>query len=91
MINTNLLTECDKGIFKIKVYGTKDEPWFIAVDVLRMLGMHTKNVSRALENLDDDEKLVVKLTTNSSERYKTGNPDIWMISEPGFYKIALSS
>lgn len=93
----------------IRILGTKLEPWFVAVDVLRALGVHTKHVSRILGDLDDDEKLVVKLTTNSTgegvtecytpgelvaklaTNYTTGNPDVWIISEPGLYKIIFRS
>lgn len=85
MINTNLLTECRKDNFEIKVYGTKNEPWFVAVDVLRMLEIHAKNVTRTLKKLDNDEKVVVKFQTPG------GMQDVWMVSEPGFYRIALSA
>lgn len=93
MSNVKALTECvyEENML-VRMFGTKEEPWFVAVDVLRALGMHTKNVSRTLEKLDSDEKLVVKLTTNPAKKdYETGNPDVWIISEPGLYKIMLTS
>ena len=74
----------------VRVLGTKYEPWFVAVDVLRALDIHTKNISRILERLDDDEKLVVNLTTESDTNYR-GNPDVWLVSEPGLYKIMFRS
>lgn len=54
----------------IRMLGTKLEPWFVAVDVLRVLGYHTKNITRTLEPLDDDEKMFVNLSTGErcSER-----------------------
>lgn len=70
----------------IRVFGTKNEPWFVAVDILRALGVHEKGLTRVLNRLDNDEKLVVKLTTNSP-----GNPDVWLVSEPGLYKILFRS
>ena len=89
MKNVNTLTECMYDDYNVRVFGTKFEPWFVVVDVLRYLEIHTKNISRILERLDDDEKMVVKLTTNSTEKreieYKTGNPDVWIVSEPGLY------
>ena len=91
MSNVKALTECvyEENML-VRMFGTKEEPWFVAIDVLRALGMHTKNVSRSLEKLDFDEKMVVNLTTNYNG-YETGNPCAWIISEPGFYRIALSA
>lgn len=93
------LTEFTYESMGVRVLGTKYEPWFVAVDVLRALDIHTKNVSRILDRLDEDEKLVVnlmgedeklvvELTTNSQGR---GNPDVWLVSEPGLYKIMFRS
>lgn len=93
MMNKSItaLTDFTYGESGVRVLGTQLEPWFVAVDVLSVLGVHTKNVTRALERLDNDEKLVVKLTTNSAGGYTTGNPDVWIVSEPGLYKIMLRS
>lgn len=68
---------------EVRTFGTKLEPWFAAVDVLRALGIHEKHVSRTIETLDEDEKGVAKLATPGGEQ------EAWIISEPGFYKIAL--
>lgn len=86
MSNAKALTECmyEENML-VRMFGTKEEPWFVAIDVLRALGMHTKNISRTLERLDSDEKGVVKLTTPG------GQQDTWIISEPGFYRVALSA
>ncbi len=86
MSNAKALTKCmyEENLL-VRIFGTKEEPWFVAIDVLRALGMHTKNVSRTLERLDSDEKGVVKLTTPG------GQQDTWIISEPGFYRVALSA
>ena len=85
MTVTKELTECTYGNWNLRVFGSKDEPWFVAVDVLRALGVHAKNISRELKKLDFDEKGVVRLTTPG------GQQEAWLISEPGFYKIALTA
>ena len=79
------LTECAYKDWNVRVFGTKEEPWFVAIDVLRALGVHPKNISRELKRLDSDEKTVVNLTT------VTGQKEAWLISEPGFYKVALTA
>lgn len=69
----------------VRVLGTWDTPWFVAVDVLKALGIHEKNVSRVLKTLDDDEKGVVTVTTPG------GDQDVLIVSEPGLYKILFRS
>lgn len=83
----------------VRILGTKLEPWFVAVDVLKALGIHTKNVSRIIESLDDDEKGVINLTTEDDssvvnlttevEIVQGSHNTVWIISEPGLYKIML--
>lgn len=91
----------------VRVLGTKIEPWFVAVDVLRVLSIDVRHMARTMDTLDDDEKKMIKLNeeypTNlvgkyHGEEYPTnlttdarGNPNAWIISEPGFYKIAFRS
>lgn len=103
MTNVNALTECMyEEENPVRVLGTKMEPWFVAVDVLKILEIHTKNISRILERLDDDEKMVVDLSkiqnpsvvnlTTEEQKIVQGSHDtVWIISEPGLYKIMLSS
>ena len=79
----------------VRVLGTKIEPWFVAVDVLRVLGVHEKNMTRTIDTLDDDEKKMINLNDNTPSQLTTnpkgGNPNVWLISEPGFYKIMFRS
>lgn len=103
MTNVNMLTECMyEDEIQVRVLGTKLEPWFVAVDIFKILGLSLKNMSRTLENLDDDEKLVIDLSKNSTaspfklkgEKTKIvqgSHNTVWIISEPGLYKIMLSS
>ena len=100
MSNAKVLTECVYDNSQVRVLGTKNEPWFVAVDVLKILGIHTKNISRILEVLDSDEKSVVNLTTEEvgtpiklmSEKIIQGSHNtVWIVSEPGLYKIMLNS
>lgn len=85
----------------VRVLGTKIEPWFVAADVFRVLGISSKYMARTLNSLDDDEKKVVNLmgeTDSSSitlmgetKIIKGSHNTVWIISEPGFYKIAFRS
>ena len=52
------------------------EPWFVAADVCRILGI--ANPSDALSRLDDDEKNTLVLTEGIP-----GNPENVVVNEPG--------
>ena len=96
----------------IRILGTKLEPWFVAVDVLRALGVHKNYIKRTLDGLDEDEKSVVKLATEADDmvvatdyhpdcsviklmteqdKIKGDHNTVWVISEPGLYKIIFRS
>ena len=60
------------------------EPWFVAADVCRILGI--ANPSDALSRLDDDEKNTLVLTEGIP-----GNPEKRVVNEPGLYTLILSS
>lgn len=102
MKTSKVLAECMYEKTQVRVLGTKSEPWFVAVDVFKALGLSLKNMSRTLKNLDDDEKFVIDLSKNSTaspfklkgektEIAQGSHNTVWIISEPGLYKIMLSS
>ena len=64
--------------------GEDGEPWFVAKDVCDALGL--SNVGQAILNLDDDEKNSITISDG-----KRGNPNKAIVSEAGFYKLALKS
>lgn len=124
------LTEFSYQNTGIRMLGTRFEPWFVAVDVLRALDISPKYMARTLSRLDDDEKMVVNLNTEDNsvaecdgivdvaERDTIGelppkvttkddcspiklmgeveiiqgsHNTVWIVSEPGLYKIMLRS
>lgn len=96
---TTALTEFKYEGNTIRTFGTKLEPWFVAVDVLGELGISTKYMARTLRGLDDDEKMVIDLSAvrvsspiklmGEAEIVQGSHNMVWIVSEPGFYKIAL--
>lgn len=124
------LTEFSYQGTGIRMLGTKIEPWFVAVDVLKALEIPKNYIKRTLDRLDDDEKMVVNLTTEANtvadhsgnesvveltteddkgvtkcdtlggsviklmtecEKVKGNHNMVWIVSEPGLYKIMLRS
>ena len=59
------------------------EPWWIAKDICAVLGLD--DVSKAMERLDDDEKLTRKIFVSGQNR------DVWTVNEPGLYALIIRS
>ncbi len=59
------------------------EPWFVAKDICDVLGL--ADVTSALRTLDDDEKLVRKISGAGQIR------EMATITEPGLYKLIMRS
>lgn len=62
------------------------EPWFVAADVCRALGLG--QVSRAMDRLDDDEAGVFQVTHPQALEKSM---DVNCVNEPGLYTLVLGS
>lgn len=60
------------------------EPWFVAADVCRALGLD--QVSNTIKRLDDDEKALISIKGISR-----GNDSVSIVNEPGIYSLVLGS
>lgn len=84
----------DVTIFRKDEFGAvravtlEGEPWFVAADVCRALGLG--NSSMAVSKLDDDEKMTLSLTDSHSGQ-RGGAQMATIINEPGLYALVLSS
>jgi len=67
----------------VRVMSKKNEPWFVANDVCRALGISQPRV--ALMRLDDDEKGVGLTNTLG------GPQELNIVNEPGLYSLVLGS
>jgi prophage antirepressor-like protein len=68
---------------QFRVYGTFEEPLFLAKDVAEWID--NKNVSQMLNVVDDDEKLIYTL-------YMSGqNREMWFLTEDGLYEVLMQS
>ena len=59
------------------------EPWFVAKDVIQILGVG--NITEALRGLREDERCSVVLNTPG------GKQEMAMVSEPGLYRLVFRS
>lgn len=72
----------------VRAVTLEGEPWFVAADVCRALGLG--NSSMAVSKLDDDEKMTLSLTDSHSGQ-RGGAQMATIINEPGLYALVLSS
>lgn len=71
---------------KFKMYGTIEEPLFLAKDVAEWIDYSVSNVSKMLDKVDDDEKTTHTISTNGN--YKT---EAWFLTEDGLYEVLMQS
>lgn len=66
-----------------KIYGTKENPLFLAKDVATFI-KHSK-VNMMLENIDEEEKLKEAIFTSGQKR------EMWFLTEYGLYEVLMQS
>lgn len=67
------------------VYGTIDNPLFLAKDVAELLGNDTSQLKKMLDKVDDDEKVRNNITTPG------GTQETWFVTEYGLYELLMQS
>lgn len=67
------------------VYGTIEEPLFLAEDVSSLLG--NARARKMLENIDEDEKILVPFKRAGAQ----GTRDQWFMTEDGLYECLMCS
>ena len=85
-MQTDILRTINAQGHELNIYGTKDDPLFLAVDVARLIDYSTGNTWNMLNSVDSDEKLF--LNTLSSSK---GNPNKWFLTEDGLYEVLMQS
>lgn len=68
---------------KVRVVERNGEPWFVAVDVCRVLGLD--DTGRAVSRLDDDELTRIKIGSGGQMR------EAYAVNESGLYALVLGS
>lgn len=82
----NLLPEIgtyDFNELPLCVYGTRENPLFLAKAVINYLGL--SNVTRALDSLEDDEKQTSLIVKSGQNRL------MWFVNESGLYHLIFQS
>ncbi len=67
------------------IYGTVEEPLFLAKDVAEWIEYDVAQVGKMIQSVDDDEKLPVKLLRAGQMR------EMWFLTEDGLYEVLMQS
>lgn len=70
---------------EFNMYGTVDEPLFLAVDVAEMIEYSVDKAHQMLELVDDDEKLTDTIYRGGQKR------EVWFLTENGLYELLMQS
>ena len=70
---------------QFRVYGTAEEPLFLAKDVAEWIEYDTSSVNKMITNVDDDEKVRKNVPTLG------GMQESWFITEDGLYEVLMQS
>lgn len=87
---------------ELTIYGTKEEPLFLAVDIAKMIDFSIGNTAHMLSSVDPNEKILINVsalnnskngdnTRSSSTSNKRGNPEKWFLTEYGMYEVLMQS
>ena len=75
---------------QFKVYGTPEEPLFLAKDVAEWIGH--KKPSEMIMNVDEDEKIKIFIyPSDSIAGVLQKNTDYWFLTENGLYEVLMQS
>lgn len=79
----NLKVFENPNLGKVRVVERNGEPWFVAVDVCRVLGLD--DTGKAVSRLDDDELTRIKIGSGGQMR------EAYAVNESGLYALVLGS
>ncbi len=70
---------------ELTVYGSAENPLFLAKDVAEWIEFDINQVGKMLQTVDEDEKLTVTLLRSGQNR------QVWMLTENGLYEVLMQS
>ena len=85
MKDVDILRTINAQGHELNIYGTNEEPLFLAVEVAKLIDYSVGNTSHMLKSVDLDEKLLVTLVRSGQKR------EMWFLTEDGLYEILMQS
>lgn len=86
-MENNLAIIMEKAVIgkNFKIYGTYDNPLFLAKDIATWIGYSISNVSKLVNVVDKEEKVRNIITTLG------GDQETWFLTEDGLYEVLMQS
>lgn len=86
-MENNLAIIMEKAVIgkNFKIYGTYDNPLFLAKDIATWIGYSISNVSKLVNVVDEEEKVRNIITTLG------GDQETWFLTEDGLYEVLMQS
>jgi prophage antirepressor-like protein len=85
MKNTSLLRTIRVQDNVLSMYGTVEEPLFLAVEVAKMIDYSIGKTGQMLDTVDPDEKLTTTIYRSGQRR------EMWFLTEYGLYEVLMQS
>ena len=90
MKDVDILRTINAQGHEVNIYGTTEEPLFLAVEVAKLIDYSIGNTSHMLNSVDLDEKILLNTRNNNTSNGK-GNPEKWFLTEDGLYEVLMQS
>ena len=90
MKDVDILRTINAQGHEVNIYGTTEEPLFLAVEVAKLIDYSIGNTSHMLNSVDLDEKVLLNTRNNNTSNSK-GNPEKWFLTEDGLYEVLMQS
>lgn len=90
MKDVDILRTINAQGHELNIYGTTEEPLFLAVEVAKVIDYSVGNTSHMLNSVDLDEKVLLNTRNNNTSNGK-GNPEKWFLTEDGLYEVLMQS
>ena len=84
-MQTDILRTINAQGHELNIYGTTDEPLFLAVEVAKMIDYSVGNTGWMLNTVDEDEKLTLEILRAGQRR------QMWFLTEDGLYEVLMQS
>ncbi len=84
-MQTDILRTINAQGHELNIYGTTEEPLFLAVEVAKMIDYSVGKTGQMLNHVDEDEKLTDTIYRAGQER------QMWFLTEDGLYEVLMQS
>lgn len=84
-MKTDILRKINVVGQDFNMYGTVEEPLFLAVEVSKLIDYSNGNTGQMLNTVDADEKLTLTIQRSGQNR------EMWFLTESGLYEVLMQS